>query len=144
MADLEFISTISSTFIDEINKFITTFTSTIKTQFEDIENKVKLTLLRNGFKISNGVHGKDFLHIWVQVNPLKKPSDIVVLDISYMKFSANHFDSIAEKDSAGVIFKPLQGYYSTQGLVPNKSHITDSLNRLLEKFLVDYMESNIE
>jgi len=41
MADLEFISTISSTFIDEINKFITTFTSTIKTQFEDIENKVK-------------------------------------------------------------------------------------------------------
>jgi len=41
MADLEFISTISSTFIDEINKFITTFTSTIKTQFEDVESKMK-------------------------------------------------------------------------------------------------------
>ena len=42
MADLEFISTISSTFIDEINKFITTFTSTIKTQFEDVESKMKV------------------------------------------------------------------------------------------------------
>ena len=41
MADLEFISTISSTFIDEINKFIITFTSTIKSQFEDVESKVK-------------------------------------------------------------------------------------------------------
>ena len=41
MSDLEFISTISSTFIDEINKFITTFTSTIKSQFEDVETKVK-------------------------------------------------------------------------------------------------------
>ena len=41
MADLDFISTISSTFIDEINKFITTFTSTIKTQFEDVESKMK-------------------------------------------------------------------------------------------------------
>ena len=41
MADLEFISTISSTFIDEINKFITTFTSTIKNQFEDVETKMK-------------------------------------------------------------------------------------------------------
>jgi hypothetical protein len=41
MADLEFISTISTTFVDEINKFITTFTSTIKSQFEDIESKVK-------------------------------------------------------------------------------------------------------
>ena len=41
MSDLEFISTISSTFIDEINKFITTFTSTIKSQFEDVESKMK-------------------------------------------------------------------------------------------------------
>ena len=41
MADLEFISTISSTFVDEINKFIKTFTSTIKTQFEDVESKLK-------------------------------------------------------------------------------------------------------
>jgi hypothetical protein len=42
MADLEFISSISSTFIDEINKFITIFTSTIKSQFEDVESKVKV------------------------------------------------------------------------------------------------------
>ena len=40
MSDLEFISSISNTFIDEINKFISTFTTTIKNQFEEVDNKV--------------------------------------------------------------------------------------------------------
>jgi hypothetical protein len=40
MTDLEFISSISNTFIDEINKFISTFTTTIKNQFEEVDKKV--------------------------------------------------------------------------------------------------------
>ena len=40
MSNLEFVASISTTFVDEINKFITTFTNTIKNQFEDVENKL--------------------------------------------------------------------------------------------------------
>ena len=41
MSDLEFINTISSTFSNEVIKFIQTFTTTIKQQFEDVDKKVK-------------------------------------------------------------------------------------------------------
>ena len=41
MCDLDFINTISSTFSSEINKFIQSFTLTIKQQFENIDKKIK-------------------------------------------------------------------------------------------------------
>ena len=40
MCDLDFINTISSTFSSEINKFIQSFTLTIKQQFENIDKKI--------------------------------------------------------------------------------------------------------
>ena len=41
MCDLEFINTISSTFSSEVDKFIHSFTLTIKQQFESVDKKLK-------------------------------------------------------------------------------------------------------
>ena len=46
MCDLDFINTISSTFSSEINKFIQSFTLTIKQQFENIDKKNERTRRR--------------------------------------------------------------------------------------------------
>ena len=111
---------------------------------KDIQNKVKLILLRNGFKTSNEI-GKDFIYIYVNVMPLNNArSDAFSLDISYIKFADNHFDSTLEKNSSGSMFKPDQGNYGTIGFTNESSLILTGISKYFEKFLVDYMESNIE
>ena len=111
---------------------------------KDIVNKVKLTLLKNGFKISDE-KGKDLIHVNVWVMAINnRPNDAYVIKIRYLKFSSNHFDHYSEMKSAGVLFTPDQGEYSRFAITQNKSEITDDLSDTLEEFLVDYIESNIE
>ena len=124
--------------IEDISKSNTGLTN------KDVENKVKLTLLKNGFKISNEI-GKDFIYVQVYVMAMKDgTNDIYTIDVNYMKFSDNHFDSYKEKESAGSIFKPQQGIYSVFAITYEKSAITDNISSRLESFLVDYIESNIK
>ena len=48
---------------------------------KDIQNKVKLILLRNGFKTSSKA-GKDFIYVYVNIFPLNNTrSDIFQIDI---------------------------------------------------------------
>ena len=68
MSNLDFVSSISATFVDEINKFITTFTNTIKQQFEDLENKVV-----------------------IQTNEINKLKD----DLKSKKFDENNYTSVS-------------------------------------------------
>ena len=111
---------------------------------KDIENKIKLTLLRNGFKLSEQ-KGKDYIYINLNLMPVNdKVNDVYKISILYEKLSFNHFDTVAEQDAAGLIFTPDQGVYESIGIANKKSTITSRVNDHLEKFLVDYMESNIE
>ena len=124
--------------IEDIDKSHTGLTK------KDIVNKVKLTLLKNGFYISDE-KGKDIIHVNVWVMAIiNRPNDAYVIRIRYLKFSSNHFENYSERKSAGVIFTPDQGEYSRFAITENKSKITDDLSDTLEEFLVDYIESNIE
>ena len=111
---------------------------------QDIQNKVKLTLLKNGFKTINNV-GTDFIYINVNlINLNDRVNDVYSISIDYRKYSSNHFNTFADRNKVGEIFIPFQGIYSTAGINYQKSDILDQLQSRLELFLIDYMESNTE
>ena len=105
---------------------------------EDVERAVKLRLLANGIK---GTKTISVHYLYVDVAVLTGPNAFKI-DIFLQKFSDAY--GVDEK-VAGAYFLPEQGYYGTLGTAGrSKQYILEALNEKLDKFLLDYLESNIE
>jgi hypothetical protein len=110
---------------------------------EEITTEVKLILLQNGIKSEK--KSGDYLYINVDLLPHPNGiNDFFNIDIKYRKFSHNHEDKIIDSNVTGRFFTPEQGNYGNIGIASNKKFIIESINKYLKKFILDYLESNIE
>ena len=117
---------------------------------KDIETEIKLLFIQNGIKpkIGTGNH----LYIAIGILELEKSDgDVFDVKIEYIRSGAEHpflDDPISFQDKilphTGWKWKPQQGDYNSLGISHRKSFILDALKSNLKKFLVDYIESNIE
>lgn len=107
---------------------------------EDVERTVKLRLLTNGIKTV----GRTKLHyLYIDVNTLESQNDTIFdIDLKLKKYSDAYGVS---RNAAGFVFIPNQSSYGSVGIInTSKSFILESLLNALDKFLLDYLESNME
>jgi len=106
---------------------------------EKVENAVKLRLLGNGIKAKkNSVTH----YLYVNVNVLSNGTAFSVR-VEFKRYSFAYPKEISAQ--TGLVFRPLQGSYTSLGRSEGSaSFIIESINEVLDSFLLDYLESNIE
>ena len=112
------------------NKFVT---------HDEIVNTAKLRLFANNIKTQE--FGSEYLYLNVNLVPLIDGVNFVYnVHLAFTKSSSTYGVS---KTVAGVVFKPQQGQYSYVGVTRDKSDLLDAIITRIDKFLVDYIESNM-
>ena len=108
----------------------------------DIESLVKLRLLSAGIKPikGDGVHSKKhYMHVDVRCT---KDGVLFRNNVELAKISRLYG---VPYEKAGRSFTPLQGSYGNFGTSGRKkNYILESAGRSIDKFLLDYLESNLE
>jgi hypothetical protein len=105
---------------------------------EDVIRAVKLRLLANGIKTPDylGPH-----YLYVQVSVLAD-GNAFSIDVSLVKYSLAYGVDV---NVAGSYFSPEKGSYSGVGTAAkSKQYILGALNSHIDRFLLDYLESNID
>lgn len=113
------------------NKFVTD---------QDITNTVKLRLFSNNIKIQD--YGSEYLYVNVNILDLEDGVNFIFnIKINLDKRSLNYGVSPL---FVGTTFVPHQGTYAMLGVNFSKDALLSSIQGQIDKFLVDYIESNME
>ena len=108
---------------------------------EKVENALKLRLLGNGIKTNTETESLSH-YLYVNVNVLPNGAAYNVT-VEFRRYVFGYPKEIS--DQTGIRFSPQQGTYNVLGLTGGSaSFIIEALNGALDKFLLDYLESNIE
>ena len=112
---------------------------------DDIVKAVKLRLLANG--ITTSEFGADSPH-WLNVvitHMEAKSGDRVMGQIAYVSIYLEKRTRyyVASPQYVGYYFKPRQGDYSGLTIKNSQNGIMEVVNKYLDDFLLDYLESNI-
>ena len=106
---------------------------------EQVERAVKLRLLRNGIKTLDSTYDPHYLYINIDIS---KKGTYYCFDLELRK---NAFGYGIDKSITGISFKPNQGTYGGLGLAgQSSSHVIGHVERILDAFILDYLESNME
>ena len=107
---------------------------------EEILTEIKLVCLQNGIKESKELKNY-YLYLNFNTLPLKENvGDLFNIDFEYTK-SCKTPEMIKQN---GSYYVPEQDEYGTLGIADKKEFILENIRKQLKKFLVDYLESNIE
>jgi hypothetical protein len=106
---------------------------------KDIENTVKLRLFSNNIKTIDW--RTDYLYVNVSVLPISNSNVVYNIKVEFNKRSK--FYGVSES-VAGSTFAPSQGAYGSIGSCYSKDTLLSSVKGAIDRFLVDYIESNME
>ena len=105
----------------------------------DFERAIKLRFLGNRLKMLPLPDDSSLWMHYLKVN-FECVGDVFILELKLKKMSKVYAKSTF---SLGAIVEPMQGTYGSFGKTPDKSDIMEKLNGCLDRFLLDYLESNI-
>ena len=107
---------------------------------EMVENTVRRKLAEKGIRLVDTAPSGSYLY--VNVNQLAASYNV---DVRLKKFS-EHFGISAEKGVGSVFVPGVQGYYSAVGKfsVPDYNAALRDLERILDSFLFDFLETNLK
>jgi hypothetical protein len=108
--------------------------------YKEIVNTAKLKLFANNIKAN--AFDSEYVYLNVNVMPLDDGVNFVFYVGLALKKSSSTYG--VSKTVAGVVFKPNQGQYGYVGICSDKSSLLDAIKLRIDKFLVDYIESNME
>lgn len=106
---------------------------------EDIVNTVKLRLFSNNIKTKEV--GSEFLYVKVKVMELDDGVNYV-FDVGIELIKRSYAYEVS-KSVAGITFTPRQGAYGALGICYTKDRLLSSVKGSIDRFLVDYLESNM-
>jgi hypothetical protein len=104
---------------------------------QDLHRIVKLRLLSNSIKPRALV--KDDKH-FLAVN-FDAYGNAFALTVELIKATSSYVQN--EKHLLGHVVRPYQGTYGWFGIYEDKKIVIDAINQTLDKFLIDYLESNL-
>ena len=104
---------------------------------EDLNRIVKLRLLANGIRSRSFVESDShFLGITFSAY-----GNVFNLTVALVKKTSSYVKN--EKNFLGYSVRPEQGTYAWFGHYYDKKAVIDAINETLDKFLIDYLESNL-
>lgn len=107
---------------------------------QDIENTVKLKLFSNNIKTIP--IGSENLYLQVIILPMDNGVNFVYSTLLELKKWS--FDYGVSESVAGPLFAPHQGIYFQTGICRSKDKFLSNIKEIVDRFLVDYIESNME
>ena len=106
---------------------------------EQVERAVKLRLLRNGIKTLEDRNAPHYLYININIS---KKGTFYGFEFVLWKYA---LDYGVDQSITGISFMPRQGPYASVGLAgQNSTAFIGHLETVLDAFILDYLESNME
>ena len=106
---------------------------------EKVEKTVKLRLLRNGIKTAADGYFPHYLYVNINIS---SKGTFYGFDIQLWKYAGQYG---LDQSITGFSFMPSQGAYGSIGLAGQDfSHVIKHLEDILDSFILDYLESNME
>ena len=106
---------------------------------EDLFKAIKVKLLAKNIRTSRSVSSSP--HRLLVFFRRTDQNDIFFLELFLLKNTNIYAEG---KSFIGPMFRPSQGKYTALGTSKTKSSTIDSLNKMLDQFLLNYLVSNIE
>ena len=106
---------------------------------ESVLRKTKLKLLANGIKPTENRSTPHYLYVNINV---MEDGTVYRIDVELKKYAVSYG---VDASITGPVFKPYQGPYGSIGSSGrDDTFITNHLEAILDMFLLDYLESNME